>query len=97
MNNCLKPLVHEIWKQRLTSGTHPVKLHYDNAKPHVQKDVLHYLESKDIKITYHALNSPDLAPCDFWLFDRIRQDLIDHADSNSLHYAVTVIMNSLSK
>jgi len=97
INNCLQPLIDKIWKQRPTSGTHAIKLHHDNAKPHVHKDVLCYLESKGIKIIRQPPNSPDLAPCDFWLFDRIKQHLTDQTDSNSLHRAVTMIMHSFSK
>jgi hypothetical protein len=72
-------------------------LHHDNAKPNVHKDVLNYLDSESIKIIQQPPNSPDLAPCDFWLFDRIKQDLTDQSDSQSLHRAVTKIMNSFNK
>mgnify|MGYP006940065011 FL=1 len=65
VNNCLQPLIDKIWKQRPTSGTHAVKLHHDNAKPHTC-----------IK-TFCVISN--------------------QTDSNSLHRAVTVIMNSFSK
>ncbi len=97
IDNCLEPLIDEIRKKKPTSGTHAIKLHHDNAKPHVHKDVLTYLGSEGIKIIRQPPNSPDLAPCDFWLFDRIKQDLTDQIDSQSLHRAVTKIMNSLNK
>ena len=32
IDNCLESLIEEIRKQKLTSGTHAIKLHHDNAK-----------------------------------------------------------------
>ena len=62
IDNCLEPLIEEILKQRPTSGTHAIKLHHDNAKPHMHKDVVNYLESEGIKIIRQPANSPSLAP-----------------------------------
>ncbi len=45
----------------------------------------------------HPHNSPDLAPCDFWLFELIKENLADQNDLESLRYAVTEFMYSLSK
>ncbi|CAF4211618.1 unnamed protein product, partial [Rotaria sordida] len=36
----------------------------------------------------HPTNSPDLSPCDFWLFDLIKENLTDQSDSQSLYDAV---------
>ena len=41
-------------------------------------------------------NSPDLSPCDFWLFDLIKDNLNDQDDSESLHDAVIDFMNALN-
>jgi len=90
IENCLEPLIDKI-------STHTVKLHHDNAKPHVHKDVLSYLESKGIRVVPQPSNSPDLPPSNFWLFDRINRELTDQTDSNSLHRAVTANINSVSK
>ena len=62
----LESLIEEIRKQRPTSGRHAIKLHHDNAKPHMHKDVVNYLESEGIKIIHQPANSRDPAPCDFW-------------------------------
>jgi hypothetical protein len=59
--------------------------------------VLDYLESKDITIIPHPPNSPDLAPCDFWLFDLIKQNIDDQNDAESLHDAITTFMYSLNR
>ena len=72
INNCLKPVIDEIKNQRPFLGTRAIKPHHDNGKAHIHEDVVNYLESEDITIMSHPPNSPDLAPCDFWLFDLIR-------------------------
>ena len=43
----------------------------------------------------HPPISPDLAPCDFYLFDLIKQNLDDQDDSESLYEAVVKFMNWL--
>jgi histone-lysine N-methyltransferase SETMAR len=45
----------------------------------------------------HPPNSSDLTPCDFWLFDLIKQNLDDQDDSESLYEAVIKFMMSLKK
>ena len=45
----------------------------------------------------HPANSLDLSPCDFWLFDLIKDNLNDQDDSESLHDAVIDFMNSLNR
>ncbi|CAF3823307.1 unnamed protein product [Rotaria sp. Silwood1] len=97
IDNCLEPLIDNIKRQRPTCGVQGIKLHYDNGRPHVHKEVTNYLESEGITIIKHPPYSPDLAPCGFWLFDFIKQNIPDQSDSQSLHQAVSDFMNSLSK
>ena len=81
IENCLQPVIEEIKKQRPRSGTHVIKLHLDNGGPHVPKDVLDYLRSEEIIVLPQPSNSPDLSPCEFWLFDQVEQNLNDQTDS----------------
>ena len=97
IDNCLRPVVDEIKRQRPSYGTRGIKIHHDNGRPHVHKDVLTYLESEGLTVMPHPPNSPDLSPCDFWLFDLIKQNLDDQNDSQSLYDAVVSFMYSLSK
>lgn len=97
IENCLQPVIEEIKKQRPSSGTHAIKLHHDNGRPHVHQDVLDYLHSEGITIVQHPPNSPDLSPCDFWLFDLIKRNLTDQPNSETLHHAITEFMYSLDK
>ncbi|CAF4676956.1 unnamed protein product, partial [Rotaria sp. Silwood2] len=77
--------------------TRGIKIHHDNGRPHVHKDVSDYLESEGLAKIPYPPNSPDLSPCDFWLFDLIKNNLTDQDDSESLHDAVTDFMHSLNR
>ena len=46
--------------------------HQDNAPVHNSILVTDYLTKMGIKTVPHPPNSPDLAPCDFWLFPKLR-------------------------
>jgi histone-lysine N-methyltransferase SETMAR len=96
INQCLRPLIDEIKRQRPSYGTRGIKIHHDNGRPHVHEDVSDYLESEGLTIIPHPPNSPDLSPCDFWLFSLIKDNLTDQDDSESLHDAVIDFMNSLN-
>jgi hypothetical protein len=97
INQCLRPLTDEIKRQRPACGTLGIKIHHDNGRPHVHRDVSDYLESEGLAIMPHPPHSPDLSPCDFWLFDLIKENLSDQDDSESLHGAVRDFMNSLDR
>jgi histone-lysine N-methyltransferase SETMAR len=97
IDNCLQPVIDDIKNQRPSLGIRTIKLHHDNGKPHIHKDVVNYLESEGVTVMPHPPNSPDLAPCDFWLFDFIKQNLDDQDDSESLYEAVVKFMKSLKK
>ena len=42
-----------------------------NAKTQVAKIVKDYLNNEGKKLIGHPLYSPDLAPCDFWLYSEL--------------------------
>ena len=46
--------------------------HEDNAPVHNSILVTDYLTKMGIKTVPHTPYSPDLAPCDFWLFPKLR-------------------------
>ena len=46
--------------------------HQDNAPVHNSILVTDYLTKMGIKTVRHPPSSPDLAPCDFWLFPKLR-------------------------
>ena len=49
--------------------------HQDNAPVHKSILVTDYLTKKMIKTVPHPPYSPDLAPCDFWLFHKLKKKL----------------------
>ena len=49
--------------------------HQDNAPVHNSIRVSNYLTEMGIKTVPHPPYSPDLAPCDFWLFPKLKENL----------------------
>jgi transposase len=47
-------------------------LHADNARPHTAKKVAEFLAGNGMRRVLHRPYSPDLAPCDFYLFGYIK-------------------------
>jgi transposase len=47
-------------------------LHQDNAPCHTSLVIRQFLADKKITVCPHPPHSPDLAPCDFWLFPKIK-------------------------
>ncbi len=43
----------------------------------------------------HPPYSPDLAPCDYWLNDYIKRNLIDHPNEKSLALAVSKVAKNI--
>lgn len=97
INNSLAPVIKSIKAARPTSGLTNIKLHHDNARPHVAKVVKSYLETNGMRTIRHPPYSPDLAPCDFWLFDYIKRQLDDHSSEKSLKSQITRILGAIPK
>ena len=95
IKDCLQPLLHAINLQRPNSGTTNMKFHHDNARPHVHKNVVTFLQNNPFTIIRQPPYSPDLAPSDYWLFDYIKCRLEDHASVQSLHNQITRILSSI--
>ena len=58
IENCLKHVVREIWKQRGPASTPGIKLLKENALVHIHSDVINYLTEEDIHIMAHPPYSP---------------------------------------
>ena len=59
IENCLKPIVKEIWKQRWSAGTKGMKLLEDNARAHIHSDIINSLTEEGMNIMAHPSYSPD--------------------------------------
>jgi hypothetical protein len=50
-------------------------VHAENGRPHIAKKVTEFIAGNDVKRVPHPPYSPDLAPCDFYLFGHIKGGL----------------------
>jgi hypothetical protein len=57
-------------------------LHHDNALAHDALAVREFSAKKSIMKMDHKPYSPDLVPCDFWLFPKLKTALKDHRFSD---------------
>ena len=55
-----------------------IKLLNDNAPAHKSATVQKYLKDSGLDVLDHLPYSPDLSPCDFWLFPRLKEMLAGH-------------------
>lgn len=62
-------------EQRPTVGTSRTLLLHDNAAPHKSRATTQSLQEQKIQVLPHPAYSPDLAPCDFWLFPILKDRL----------------------
>ena len=74
-------LVDFYQKRRLHTGIRGIKLLHDNATGHKSTMVQEYLKESGLYVLNHPPYidhppySPDLSPCDFWLFPRLKEML----------------------
>jgi histone-lysine N-methyltransferase SETMAR len=73
------PLVVKAFQEKRPDRK--LHIHHDNAPAHSSGIVSEFLEENNIAVVPHPPYSPDLAPCDFWLFP-ILKDLL-----RGTHYA----------
>ncbi len=71
-------------------GMRPVLIHHDNASSHTAAPTMDLLRDSHLEILEHPPNLPDLAPCFFFAFPRLKNALrgIRHANIQDLQAAV---------
>ena len=75
VHQCL-PRVLEAWRMRRPgTGTLGLMLHHDNASAHTAHVTTDFLASEGVQLLSHPPYSPDLAPCDFFLFPHVKKQL----------------------
>jgi histone-lysine N-methyltransferase SETMAR len=74
-------------------------VHSDNARPHTAKKVSDFLEQNGMEKAPHPPYSPDLAPCDFYLFGDVKGLLAgsEFADRTEFEQAVAAIVDGIEK
>ena len=68
----VKEFYNKKQPSKVWSGVH---LLHDNASPHKCEVVKSFLASEKVKVLNHPPYSPDLSPCDFFLFTRLKKML----------------------
>ena len=68
----LRPNIRKKRPELLESG---VIFHHDNAPVHTARIVTELLRSYNWETLNHPRYSPDLAPCDFYLFPKMKENL----------------------
>jgi histone-lysine N-methyltransferase SETMAR len=72
---CLPQVFEAIANERPKSGIRGIILHHDNARPHSASITKEFLDRSKVKLMRHPPYSPDIAPCDFWLFKKLKKHL----------------------
>ena len=73
--------------------------HQDNAQVHNSILVTDYFTKMGIKTVRHPRFSPDLAPCDFWLFPKLKENLrgCRYETIEEMKEAVTKVSGTLTQ
>ena len=71
--NVLPQVVSALNDRRPVTGTSRIMILHDNASAHKTGAVTQYLSENRITTFPHPAYSPDLAPCDFWLFPKLKE------------------------
>ena len=74
-----------------------MKILHGNAWPHVHKNVDNFLKENSIIKIQNPPYSPDLAPCDFWLFDMLKQDLTPLTNAQNLNKQITKVLSEVDR
>ena len=74
----LTQLVDFYQKRRPRTGVRGIKLLHDNAPAHKSTTVQEYLKESGLDVLDHPPYSPDLSPCDFLLFPKLKEMLAGH-------------------
>ena len=74
-NSVLKKVKEFYNKKRLSKAWSGVHILHDNASSHKCEVVKSFLASEKVTVLNHPPYSPDLSPCDYFLFPRLKKML----------------------
>lgn len=94
----LKKLRRAIQNRRRGKLTKGIRLHHDNARPHVSQQTNDVIDQFGWELVSHPPYSPDLAPNDFHLFPKLKNCLGGQRfqTDGELQDAVTKFLNGLA-
>lgn len=73
--NTLHKLRESIKKKRIKKDVKSIQIHHDNARPHTSFFTNQAIAKMGWSVVPHPPYSPDLAPCDFYLFGHMKDYL----------------------
>ena len=73
-------------------------LQHDNAPAHMALSVQQFLAKNNMTVIPHPPYSPDLAPCDFFLFPRMKGQMkgTSFADVSEVKKKTLLVLNNIS-
>ena len=72
VNHCLLKIFQARCKRRARTGVRGLLLRHDNASAHTAAVTLDFLTTSDIQLVTRSPYSPDLTPCDWFLFHSVK-------------------------
>ena len=87
------------WKRPALFKSGLWHFHQDNAPVNNSILVTDYLSKMGVKTVPHPPNGPDLAPCDFWLFSKLKEKLrgCRYETIEEMKEAVTKVIDTLTQ
>jgi len=95
----LEHLRNDVHRKRPEEWANGFILHYDNTLCHTSLLVQQFLSNKNVMVCPYPPYSPDLAPCDFWLFPKVKMTMKGkHFElTQDIKAAMTVQLKTLTK
>jgi histone-lysine N-methyltransferase SETMAR len=92
----VRPALHLKQPELLERGAISLQ---DNATPHCHRGVQNLVQRWGWEVLAHPPYSPDLAPCDYWLFSCVEEHLRgkQFQSENDINTAVAASLKRLSK
>ena len=100
MVNCILPeLSDKMFQFRKKNGPEEMYVHMDNAPSHNSRMTSKKMTQFEMKKLDHPSFSPDVSPCDFWLFSKTKNRLKGKTFSteNELFEAVDDFLKKITK
>lgn len=88
-------MFHEVTNPGSSGDLRRWFVHHDNAPAHNAERTMECLAPSGINLVAHTPYSPDLAPCDFFLFPKIKKELREKRFENC-KLAVEVAITELA-
>ena len=84
----------QLWGRVGRGRTRPFLLHHNNASSHTSNRTIAFIGESNIEMVAHTPNSPDLAPCDYFLFPRLKAELrgVRHANVAEMQRSVLRVL-----